>query len=61
LLVARKHSRFGLVRFKEAIAQAVATLGQFKEAESARIKKLMVTEVTDDRADALILRGYEAW
>ena len=59
LLVKRKHTRFGEMRFSEAIAQAVQTLGQFKEQESARIKRLQVREIDDIEAESYMLRAFE--
>jgi hypothetical protein len=59
LLVARKHTRFGHTRFGEAICKAVGSLTQFKEAERLRIKRFAETEITDQRAESMILRAYE--
>jgi hypothetical protein len=58
-MVSRKHTRFGTVRFEEAIALAVQKLGQFQAAEKARIEYQQATPVTDDRADAVILRAFD--
>lgn len=57
--VSRKHSRFGLARFNEALARAVASLGAFKDAEAERIKRYLHTEVSPLEADALLLRSFE--
>jgi hypothetical protein len=59
LMVSRKHTRFGTVRFEEAIALAVQKLGQFQAAEKARIEYQQATTVGTDKADALILRAFE--
>jgi hypothetical protein len=59
LLVSRKHTRHGQARFSDAIAQAVVALGHFKTIEAKRIRQFMETEVSNDLADALLLRGYE--
>jgi hypothetical protein len=59
IVVARKHTKFGEVRFGEAIARAVGSLNQFKEAEAQRIQFFQQNEIRDDKADALILRAYE--
>lgn len=59
LLVNRKHTRFGQVRFSEAICQAVQSLSAFRDTEAARIRRLQFAELTDDQADALLLRAYE--
>lgn len=59
LLVKRKHSRFGAMRFQNAIAGSVKALGTFKDAEQARLERLMTTEVTDDQALAFLVRAME--
>src|SRR3954447_3707158 len=58
LLVRRKHTRFGELRFGNAIAQAVASLKSFAEVETERIRRMQCEDVTDDRAHALILKAY---
>lgn len=59
IVVARKHTRFGEARFREAICKAVQTLDVYRETEGARIKKFQNTELTADVADALLLRAFE--
>jgi hypothetical protein len=59
LLVRRKHTVNGERNFTAAIAQAVTSLGQFKEVEAARIKAMMLTELSPEQADSLILRSFE--
>ncbi|MBI2806043.1 MAG: hypothetical protein HYX68_13770 [Planctomycetes bacterium] len=59
LLVARKHTRFGQDRFREAIAQAVASLGQFQRVEAERIRRFQHLTLSDERAESLILRSFE--
>jgi hypothetical protein len=59
LLVSRKHTRFGQERFREAIAQAVGSLGQFQQVESERIERFQQLALTDERAESLILRSFE--
>jgi hypothetical protein len=59
LLVKRKHTRFGEVRFHNAIAAAVHSLASFREAEAARLDRLMTTDLTDDQALALMVRAVE--
>jgi hypothetical protein len=59
LLVRRKHTRLAEQRFQDDIANAVGKLAGFQERQSARLEVLMNTEVAEERADALILRGYE--
>src|SRR5207249_440945 len=60
IVVARKHTKFCETRFGEAIARAVGSLNQFKEAEAQRIQFFQQNEIPDDKADALILRAYES-
>jgi hypothetical protein len=59
LLVKRKHTRFGEMRFANDIAGAMLRLNQFKEEEGKRIDLMRCTEVENDRADSLILRAME--
>jgi hypothetical protein len=59
LLVKRKHTVNGARNFQAAIAQAVISLGEFKELEAVRIKSMMQRDLSADRADSLILRSYE--
>lgn len=59
LLVFRKHTRYGQLRFSEAIAQAVVNLAQFREVEAARIKAMKEREVSAVRADSLILNAFD--
>lgn len=59
LLVARKHTRFGQDRFREAIAQAVGSLGQFQQVEADRIRRFQNLTLSDERAESLILRSFE--
>jgi len=57
--IVRKHTRFGLDRFREALSRAVTGLDQFRQAEAARIERFMRTEVSDVVAEALMLRAFE--
>ena len=59
LLVKRKHTRFGEVRFGNAIAAAVQSLASFREAEAVRLDRLMTTDLTDDQALAFMVRAVE--
>lgn len=59
LLVKRKHTRFAAVRWNNEIAHAVGKIPSFAEAEQGRIALMQQTEVTEDRAYALILRAFE--
>ena len=59
LLVRRKHTIFGERDFTRRIAEAVGSLDSFREQEALRIERMRTFELSDDRADALILRSYE--
>lgn len=60
LLVKRKHTRNGHVRFTEAIAAAVVTLDQFRQHEAKRIQAFQFADITDERAESLMLKSFEA-
>lgn len=59
LLVRKKHTRYGEMRFATAIGEAVVRLDQFKADESARVQLMQATEVPNEAADSLILRAFE--
>jgi hypothetical protein len=59
LLVRRKHTLNGARNFNAAIAQAVLSLGDFKEMERSRIQAMMEHELRPEQADSLMLRSYE--
>jgi len=55
----RKHTLNGSVRFQEAIALAVQSLGQFREAEAQRIEQMRALQLSGPHADSLMLQAYE--
>jgi hypothetical protein len=59
LLVSRKHTANGRVRFREAIAQAVQGLETFRAVESRRIELMRGADLSDVEAESLMLRAYE--
>lgn len=59
LLVRRKHTVNGNIRFHEAIALAVHGLNQFKTQEAARINRFRELTLTEDRACGVILKSFE--
>ena len=59
LIVARKHTRNGSQRFQEAILQAIQSLVQFRTTETARINRLQHTEISNVRAESVMLRSFE--
>jgi hypothetical protein len=60
LLVNRKHTVNGSVRFKEAIALAAGRLDQFQRSEAARVESMNRLMLDDPAAESLILRTWEA-
>lgn len=59
LLVFRKHTKFGRENFLRQVADAVASLKQFQEAEAARVVRLASMAIDDRTAESYILRAYE--
>ena len=59
LLVTRKHTRFGQQRFREAIAQAVGSLSEFRRVEAERIGRFQALTLTSTQAESLMLRSFE--
>lgn len=59
VVVAKKHTRFGGDRFAEEMARIVQGLHQYREAEAARIRHWQERELTNDQADAYLLRAFE--
>ena len=53
IVVARKHTKFGALRFQEAIAKAVGTLPQFREKEHERIHRFQNATITSELAEAM--------
>jgi hypothetical protein len=60
LMVRRRHTRFGKLRFQEAIDESVKGLAAFAKAETARIHRLKETKLTEDKALALMVKSIEA-
>ena len=59
MVISRKHTRFGQRRFGEALSNALANLIQFKQLEERRIRTMQHDELTDDRANSLMLQAFE--
>ncbi len=57
LMVRRKHTRFGVERFRDDIAGCVAGLEAFRLAERARIGRMQGSELTETQAESLMLRA----
>lgn len=60
LTIARKHTKYGRTRYEGAIAHAISTLTAFREHEANRVVALRECRLTDDRAEAIMLRSFEA-
>ena len=59
IVVARKHTRNGRVRFLEALSRAIGTLSQFQEKERERITFAMHKTIPDETAESIMLRAFE--
>lgn len=59
LLVSRKHTKNGIIRFADDIKGAVGRLELFKEEESKRIDVMRNQSVTDMKAESLIVRAMD--
>jgi len=60
LVVNRKHTVNGEIRFEEALSLGVGRLTQFQAAETRRIEVFRDTDLAPYQAEALMLRAYEA-
>lgn len=59
VVIARKHTKNGQLRFAEALTQAVTALHQFKEAEGQRIGKMQLTDLSEDAANSYMLQAFD--
>jgi hypothetical protein len=60
LIVKRKHTVNGGIRFREAITRAVGELEAFRAVEARRVERMRTTQLTNTEAESLILRAcYE--
>ncbi|MBW3541542.1 MAG: hypothetical protein KY476_14840 [Planctomycetes bacterium] len=59
IVVSKKHTRFGQDRYLEGLSKAVASLGQYREAQGHWINRLRSARLSAEAADSLILRSYE--
>lgn len=57
-VIARKHTTNGVLRYQEAICQAVGELEQYREIESQRIKRMIHTHMTNEQAESFLLKAY---
>lgn len=59
IVVARKHTRFGELRFNEAICKAVQSLHQYQDVAAKRIAWMQTAALSDDQANSLMLQAAE--
>jgi hypothetical protein len=59
VLVAKKHTRNGQLRFEEEISRAVKTLSVFQKHEGERVLALQQRDLSEDRAAAIMLGAFE--
>lgn len=59
ILVRRKHTKHGIVRFGSDIQEAVTRLDRFKVEEAIRIVAMQEVDITDQRAESLIVRAMD--
>jgi hypothetical protein len=59
LMVSRKHTLNGSIRFREAIAHATGRLDSFRRLEAERIATMHTLLLDDREAESLILRAWE--
>jgi hypothetical protein len=59
IVVARKHTKYGALRFQEALAKAVGTLPQFREKEQERVHRFQNAEISPEFAEAMMLRSFD--
>ncbi len=57
--VRRKHTRWGLERFREALQTAVGGLDQFQAVERRRIAQFQATPVSEVLAESVLLRCFD--
>ena len=59
LLVKRKHSRYGEMRFANAIAGAVSQLRSFQDVETQRIRRMQQSNLSEAQASHLVLKALD--
>jgi hypothetical protein len=60
IVIARRHTRFGEVRFNEAVSKAVLGLHEYQIAAQQRITQLQSWELEPQEADSILLRSFES-
>ncbi len=58
-MITRKHTRFGIDRYQEAICKVVGELTDYREYEAFRIREMQRRDVSDEQAESVLLRAFE--
>lgn len=58
-VIARKHTKNGVLRYQEAICRAVAGLASYRTQEEDRIRSMQERTIDDHTAEAFLLRAYQ--
>lgn len=58
-VIAKKHTTFGIDRYREAICSAVGKLQQFRDMEGKRIRAMQQRIIDDHLAESMLLRLYQ--
>lgn len=59
IVISRRHTKFGELRFNEAVSQAVLGLHEYQAEAGKRVTRLQQWELSAQEADSLLLRSYE--
>lgn len=59
IVIARKHTTFGIDRYQEAICKAVKGLPEYRNEEAQRIERMQNRSITDCEAESALLRLFE--
>lgn len=58
-VVNKKHTTFGLDRYREAICKNIGELPQFRDMEADRIRRMQTTIIDDHFAESALLKMYQ--
>jgi len=58
-IIARKHTKNGVLRYQEAICKAVAGLASYRTQETARIRSMQQRLIDNHFAESFLLRAYQ--
>lgn len=57
--ITRKHTRFGIDQYQDAICNVVGELSDYREYNAFRIREMQRREVSDEQAESILLRAFE--